>query len=127
MSATRVRAAAATGRAMGGRAGVAMFCHLIHIIMGVSLLDGGDELIAPVTVSSCLRLLSFSAGFFPPRRRHRSRCHPSVLSFFRFGETTSQPPFGLSRLVPQRARSDGRAGVSGTLVCLRTLHGVCGD
>ena len=66
--------AAVAGRAGPGQgeAGVARFCHLIHIITGVSLLYGGGELIAPVTVSSCLRLLGSSAGFLPPRRRHKS-------------------------------------------------------
>ena len=51
----RERAAAARARLrarqVSGRAGVARFCHLIHIIMGVSLIDGGGELIAQVTVS----------------------------------------------------------------------------
>ena len=109
------------------RAGVARFCHLIHILTGVSLFYGGGELIASVTVSSCLRLLSSSAGFLPPRRRHKSRSPPSVQSSLRFRETTSQPPFGFPRPVPLRARSNGRAGASGTLVHLRTLHGLCGD
>ena len=48
-------------QAGGERAGVA-FCHLIHIITGVSLFYDGGELIAPVTVSSCLCLLSSSTG-----------------------------------------------------------------
>jgi hypothetical protein len=60
---------------------VARFCHLIHIISGVSLFYGGDELIAPVTVSSFLRLLSSSAGFLPPCHRHKSRSLPSVQHF----------------------------------------------
>ena len=51
MSATRARRRhRRPGR--GRRAGGARFCHLIHIITGVSLLYGGGELIAPVTVSS---------------------------------------------------------------------------
>jgi hypothetical protein len=74
----RACTAAAAGRAGPGRTGVARFCHLIHIITGVSLFYGGGELIAPITVSSCLRLLSSSAGFLPPRRRHKSRSPPSV-------------------------------------------------
>ena len=41
----------AGGRRASGRAGVARFCHLIHIIMEVSLLDGVGELIALVIVS----------------------------------------------------------------------------
>jgi len=48
------------------RADVARFCHLIHIITGVFLLYGGGELIASITVSSCLHLLGSSAGFLPP-------------------------------------------------------------
>jgi len=59
---------------------VARFCHLIHIIMGVSLLDGGGELIAPVTVSPCLRLLNSSAGSLSPGRRHKIESPPSVFS-----------------------------------------------
>jgi hypothetical protein len=114
-------------QAVSGRAGVARFCHLIHIITGVSLIYGGGKLIAPVTVSSCLRLLSSSAGFLPPRRRHKSRS-PSLVHFsLHFRETTSQPPFGFPRPVPLRARSKGRAGAFETLVRLRTLHGVCDD
>ena len=61
---TRARAAGQAGlrprpRAVavamaGRRAGVARFCHLFHIITGVSLLYGGGELITPVTVSPYL-------------------------------------------------------------------------
>ena len=58
-------------RRASGQAGVARFCHLILIITGVSLFYGGDELIASVTVSSCLRLLSSSASFLPPRCWHK--------------------------------------------------------
>jgi hypothetical protein len=46
---------------------------------------------------------------------------------FAFWETTYQPPFGFPRPVSLRARSNGRAGASETLIRLRTLHGVCGD
>jgi hypothetical protein len=80
---------------------MARFCHLIHIITRVSLFYGGGKLILPVTVSSCLRLLSFSAGFLPPcikvevlrqlnpslrfqentYQRHKSRCPLPVKSF----------------------------------------------
>ena len=60
------------GRRESGRAGVARFCHLIHIIMGISVLDGGGELITPVTVSPCPRLMNSSAAFLPPRRIYKS-------------------------------------------------------
>ena len=45
---------------------------------GSFLLYGGGELIAPVTVSSCLCLLSFSVSSLPPRRRHKTESSPSV-------------------------------------------------
>ena len=64
--------AVGVGAGCGGRADVARFCHLIHIITGVSLFYGGGELIAPVTVYSYLRLLSSSASFLPPRCRHKN-------------------------------------------------------
>ena len=69
-------------QAGGERTGVARFCHLIHIIMGVSLLDGGGELIAPITVSPCLRLLNSSTGSLSlsPGRRHKIESPPSVFS-----------------------------------------------
>jgi hypothetical protein len=68
-------------QAASGWAGVARFCHLIHIITGISLFYGGGELIATVTISSCLRLLSSSAGFLPPYHRHKSRRLSSVQHF----------------------------------------------
>ena len=80
------------GRRASERAGVARFCHLIHIAMGVSLLYGGGELIAPVTVSSCLRLLGSSAVLLPPRRSHK----PEVLRQSRFSPFASERPY-LSR------------------------------
>ena len=135
MSATRARRRRSSRGCGHGRrprprpwVGVSRFCHLINIIMGVSLLYGGGELIASVTVSSALRLLGFSAAFLPSRRSHKSvvLCQSTVLASLP-RETTSQQPFGFPHPVPLRARRSGRAGASRTLVRLRTLHGVCGD
>ena len=53
------------------------------------------------------------AGSLPPGHRHKTGRPPSVL-----------PTLPLPLL---RAWSSGRAGASGTLVRLRTLHGMCGD
>ena len=50
----RGRGRGEAGRQAGGqRAGMARFCHLIHIITGVSLLYDGGGLIAPVMVCRC--------------------------------------------------------------------------
>ena len=90
------------GKQAGGeRAGVAMFCHLIHIITGVTLFDGGGELIASVTVF--FAFASLSPGIlrclspFPSQPYIRSPlsvqisvCLPQPLP----RETTSQQPSG---------------------------------
>ena len=69
MGAGMGKARQASGRAASEWAAMARFCHLIHITMGVSLHDGEGELIAPVTVSSALRLLGFFAAFLPSRQQ----------------------------------------------------------
>ena len=62
---------AGRGEAGGGRG--QSFATKIHIITGVSLLDGGRELTASVTVPSASRLLGFSAAFVSfPGRSHIS-------------------------------------------------------
>ena len=88
----RARAGAAAGRAMGVGVGVdqgrqaggeraggrGQILPLNPHNYGSFLLYGGGELIAPVTVSSCLCLLSFSVSSLPPRRRHKTESSPSV-------------------------------------------------
>ena len=140
----------------GGERAWPVFCHLIHIITGVTPFDGGGKLIASVTVlsasvspsSGILRYLSpFPSQPYicsPPsvqisvfRNRSREKPHLSCLLASpqsRSPSSATAPKrnhisaaFWLPRPVPLRARSSGRAGASGTLARLRTLHGVCSD
>ena len=121
----------AGGRRAGGRAWP-VFCHLIHIIMGVTPFDGGGELIASVTVLSAsvspspgiLRCLSPFPSHPYIRVLRQSRSLSSATASERNHISAA---FWLSRPVPLRAQSSGRAGASETLARLRTLHGVCGD
>ena len=61
-------------RVASGRAWL-VFCHLIHITMGVTPLDGGGELITAVTVSSASVSLCLSPGIL--------RCLSSPRSYIR--------------------------------------------
>jgi hypothetical protein len=115
-----------------GRQAWLVFCHLIHIITGVTPFDGGGELIALVTVLSasvspspgilrCLSPFPLQPYIRSPRQ---SRSRSSATTPERNHISAA---LWLLRPVPMRAWSSGRAGASGTLARLRTLHRVCGD
>ena len=116
----------------GGERVWPVFCHLIHIITGVTPFDGGGELIASVTVLSASD--SPSPGILRCLSPFPSHPYIRVLRQSRSLSSATAPErnhisaaFWLPRPVPLRARSSGRAGASRTLARLRTLHGVCGD